>query len=112
MIKRETLLAEKRAARKMDYHPDLRTIHMLLDASLELVDSVDGGTKQRDWEQERNEVDKQVPLALFDMRTALLAGDVEKAKYITECIQEMVSAKLRNRKKWSWYQPRIEEEFA
>ena len=111
MIRRETLEAEKRASKKMDYHPTLQTVHMLLDASLELMDAVDGGAAQRNWERERLDLDKQVMLALLDMRAALLADDVKKALYITDCIQEMAGAKLRNRRRWSWYQPRIEEEF-
>lgn len=112
MIKRETLLAEKRAARKMDYHPDTRTVHMLIDASIELLDAVDGGTSQRDWAQQRREMDKQVVLALADLQAALVAGDILMATFIGELMAEMVSEKrLGWRKEWSWYQPRIEEEF-
>ena len=111
-IKRETIMNHRRVVNKMDYVPTAETIRMLCDGALDLLDKVDGGQAQRDWEQERYELDKQVQLALFDMRTALLVHDVKKALYITECIQEMVHAKLRNRRRWEWYQPRIEEEFS
>jgi hypothetical protein len=125
-IKRETILSHRRVVNKPDYVPTREVVRMLCDGALELLDQVDGGQDQRNWEQERYELDKQVQLALFDMRTTLLAGDVDdptsdiklraaiaiqKALYLTECIQEMVHSKLRNRRKWEWYRPRIEEEF-
>jgi hypothetical protein len=112
VIKRETLLAEKRAARKMDYDPSTSTIHMLLDAGLEMLDTIDGGTSQRDWVQERRTMDNQVMLALDDLQAELVAGDIERATFIVELMAEMLNEKrLGWRKEWSWYQPRIEEEF-
>jgi hypothetical protein len=117
-ITRQRVVEEKRVARKMDYHPTTQTVHMLCDSLLELLDTVDGGQDQRDWEQERAELDKQVRLALADLRVEVqhLADDSlhrrTKAMYTLDMIDEMLSAKLRNRKKWDWYQPRIEEEFA
>jgi hypothetical protein len=115
MIRRETVLAEKRVVNKMDYHPTRQTVNMLCDGLLEALDAIDGGQGQRDWEQERREVEKQTQLALADLRATLHIPmdtlSVNKAAYTLACIDEMLSAKLRNRRKWDWYQPRIEEEF-
>lgn len=131
MITRQRVLEEKRVARKMDYHPTRQTVHMLCDSLLELLDTVDGGQDQRDWEQERRQLDTQVGLGLLDLVEVLhniidnvpadlepavvnavpLLQDLSKAVLIAELIDQMVGEKLRNRKQWSWYQPRIKEEF-
>lgn len=115
MIKRETIMNHRRVVNKLDYRPTAETVRMLCDGALELLDALDGGAGQREWEQERRAVDSQITAALDDLAAALVtptARNVDKATYIAGCLREMVTAKLRNRRQWSWYQPRIDEEFS
>lgn len=111
MIKRQTVTSLKRASKKMDFHPDQRTVQMLCDALLEALDKLDGGQDHIDWTQERRTKDAQVKLAVEYVDACLARGDLQRARYAMECAKDMLAAKLAWRHDWSWYVPSIDEEF-
>jgi hypothetical protein len=123
MMKKQTVVEIKRAAKKMDFHPDVATIHSLSDSLLEAIDLLDAAHLNQG---ERHEV----RLGLDDLRNALSEGIVfahrhtttgsvqtmrffDKAVLISELIDEMLTAPPapKWRKRWDHYQPRIKEEF-
>lgn len=98
---------------------------MLVDQCLLLDDAVNGGQPQRDWAAERAAADRQVRLALDDLRAVIqplrdiqegaLVDETErvahKADYTAGCIDQMLRAKTAWAREWAHYQPKIEEEF-
>ena len=133
MIKRETIMAHRRVLNKMDYHPSTDTIRMLCDGALELLDALEGGPSIQARRAELTERERQVKLALTDLNVLLaeiqvaippdiepavveaepLLRDLSKARLMADLIIEMVKAKgPKWHREWSWYTPRIEEEFS
>jgi hypothetical protein len=96
---------------------------MLIDAALELLDMVDGGAAQRDWDTERKVQEAQIRLALIDLDATLANAEaaptgrerlrsVIQGRFTIDMIREMLAEKrLAWRKEWSFYRPRIDEEF-
>jgi hypothetical protein len=106
MMKRETLQAEKAAARKMDYQPSTQFTHSVIDSHLEALDLIDGGTKAANRTAE-------VRKALADVRDTIVAGETRKAHYMLGVVMsEMLSSDYRRYPTWEDQQPRIDEEFA
>jgi hypothetical protein len=122
----------KRVARKMDYHPTTQTIHALADTCLELMDKVDGGVDQKAIERGYQERERQLKLALVDIRVEVatiqenIPGDLEpavvegepllrdlsKVTYMLDLAQQMLRAKGPTwTREWAYYTPRIAEEF-
>jgi hypothetical protein len=123
MMKRETLQAEKSAARKMDYHPQRQFVHSVVDSHLEALDLLDGGTTAANRTAE-------VRKGLADVRTVLTgrldrleqaetyvglvdeAAAIRKAVFMLDVIsREMLSSDYRRYPTWADQQPRIAEEF-
>lgn len=125
-IKRETIMAHRRVVNKMDYRPTAETVRMLCDGALELLDELEGGPGVQALREEQRERERQVALALEDLnvwaREAYEAtysdgnlqtiDKVAKVRVGIELVREMLKAKgPKWRREWSWYTPRIEEEF-
>lgn len=133
MIKRETILAHRRVLNKMDYEPSRDTIRMLCDGALELLDALEGGPDTQAQRAVLAERERQVKLAVADLQALLveiqenvppdvepavveggpLLRDLAKARFTADLIVEMLKAKgPKWQNEWSWYTPRIEEEFS
>lgn len=121
MIRRETLMALRNASKKMDFNPDSRTVHMLIQAALELMDVVDGGNSHVRFERELH-------LGLDSLRQALQEGEThchtqpttgsasalvhfQKARYTVAVLDQMIRTKPDRRKPWAHYQEMVNEEF-
>lgn len=120
MISRAKLLKIKKILKEDHYDitDPTAVMHSLVDHGLECLDKIDGGAEQRDWAAERAVSDKQVRLALADIKAVLRPADssdmglsADRALYILDCIDQMLKAKLAWAREWSYYQPRIDEEF-
>jgi hypothetical protein len=114
VISREKLLAAKKELRKHNQStgplPDcVLDMHTLIDHGLECLDKIEGGAEQRDWAAERARSDKQVRLALDDLKAAI--DRPSKAFYIADCIDKMLKAKTAWAREWAYYTPMIDEEF-
>lgn len=124
-MKRETLQAEKRAAKRPDYHPSLSFTHAVIDSHLEALDLIDGGTTAANRTAEiragladvtaiLHDILDNVPV---DLEPAVIDGqplvtEVSKAVFILELISsEMLSTDYRRYGTWADQLPRIEEEF-
>jgi hypothetical protein len=104
-MKRQRLLVEKAAARKMDYHPTRQFTHSVIDSHLEALDLIDGGTKAVNRTAE-------VRKGLDDVFAAIMAGETGRALYMLGIINhEMLSSDYRRYPTWEDQQPRIDEEF-
>jgi hypothetical protein len=105
MMKRETLQAEKAAARERDYQPSRQFAHSVIDSHLEALDLIDGGTKADNRAEE-------VRKALDDVRDKIAAGETRKAHFMLGVVMsEMLSTDYRRYPTWADQQPRIDEEF-
>lgn len=109
-MKRETLQAEKRAAKRPDYHPSLQFTHAVIDSHLQALDLIDGGTTAANRTTE-------IRAALDDLRKEVAGGrgnplQLDKALFMIDLIsREMLSSDYRRYSTWADQQPRIEEEF-
>jgi len=125
VIGREKLQLIKRLLKEDRYDVSAevnQTMHSLVDHGLECLDKIDGGAEQRDWVAERAVADKQIRLALDDLKKVLSAplrtmnrdaGDdaCDRGRYISDCIDQMLRAKTVWAREWAHYQPKIAEEF-
>lgn len=125
-MKRETLQAQKRAARTPDYQPSLQFTHAVIDSHLQALDLIDGGTTAANRTAEVRTALADVAAALHDilgnisadLQPAVVDGapliaDVSRALFMLELIScEMLSSDYRRYSTWADQQPRIEEEFS
>lgn len=126
MMSRDKLRQVKSAARKMDFHPTTQLIHTLVDHGLEVLDELEGGRSTQELRAELKERERQVGLALDDLhvwaREAYAAtyrdgnlrtvDTVAKVRVGIELVKQMITAKgPKWRREWSWYTPRVSEEF-
>jgi hypothetical protein len=135
MMSREKLLALKKAARRKTAGMELpiATMHALLDSNLEALDQLEGGKTTQELRAELTERERQVGLALKDLRTELSEAErlaihdlpsfckadedegvraIHKSLHTVDMINEMLKATgPKWQREWSWYTPRIEEEF-
>lgn len=112
MIGRDKLHQLKSAARKPDFEPTTQLVHTLLDHGLEALDQMEGGKSTQELRTELVERERQVKLGLADLRAELERLGDAKALFTLAMVQQMFAAKgpawLRE---WSYYTPRIDEEF-
>ena len=113
LMQRQTLARLAKVARKMDYHPSRQEVITLVDHGLAALDEIDGGKSTIELRAELKERERQVKLALLDLGEALQTErNLEKGIYIAHLIMQMLNAKgTKWHNEWSWYQPRVEEEF-
>ncbi len=114
MMKRQTLHTWSKQVHAGDPLPtsDKQALNTLIDSHLEAMDIIDGGDGRRTWEQDRANWDKQIRLALADLRVAIeQLPDANKAIYILVKVDEMLASKLAWRKNWADMQAQIAEEF-
>jgi hypothetical protein len=131
MMTRDKLLALKKAARRKTAGMELpiATMHALIDSNLEALDQLEGGKTTQERRAELTERERQVGLALKDLREILTSQSLtdiggadwmcreaeqaaKKAVYILDMINDMLKATgPKWHREWSWYTPRIEEEF-
>lgn len=125
-MKRETLQAEKRAARRPGYHPSLQFTHAVIDSHLQALDLIDGGTTAANRTTEVRAGLADVTAVLHDildnvpvdLQPAVIDGkplvtDVSRAVFMLELIsREMLSTDYRRYGTWADQLPRIEEEFS
>ena len=125
-IKRQTITDIRRVVNKFDYHPTRETIRMLCDGALELLDLVEGGPGVQQQRAELAERERQVGLALTDLQNwadeawvlanregnPFVMRGAAKVRYGIDLVRTMLKAKgPKWKREWSWYLPRIEEEF-
>jgi hypothetical protein len=121
LMRRDTLQSLKRNMHKMDFRPQDQQFHALVDHGLAALDALEGGRDTIERKSELKERERQVSLALADLKAELEnvgtmpteeRPDVEKALYMLDLVDQMLRAKgTRWHREWAWYQPRIEEEF-
>jgi hypothetical protein len=116
MMSRDKLLALKKAARRKTAGMELpiATMHALIDSNLEALDRLEGGTSTQERRAELAERERQVGLALRDLEVSIRTEGASTAKqlYILDMINDMLKATgPKWHREWSWYTPRIEEEF-
>lgn len=126
-IKRETLNVLKANVRHKDFGEGEQVIYTLIDACLQLLDTVEGGPDIQAQRAALADRDRQVRLALKDIQDTLAKAwppgtfsgppqtvtAVLKAKFTVDLAIEMVKAKGPAwTRAWDWYTPRIEEEFS
>lgn len=106
--------------------------HSLVDSNLEALGELEGGQSTQEQRADLAERERQVKLALVDVRVqvgeildnvpadlrpAVVEGqelviDLQKLLYTVDLIEEMLKAKgPKWKNEWQWYAPRIEEEF-
>lgn len=108
-------------------------MHSLIDSHLEVLDQLEGGQSTQEQRADLKERERQVKLALTDLRIMVceiqdnvpgdlvpavvegepLLHDLSKAVFTIDLIDEMLRAKgPKWKNEWQWYAPRIEEEFS
>jgi len=98
----------------------MQLLHSLTDHGLEALDELEGGKTVQEHRAELQERERQIRLALKDLREILTLSprsprprvDVQKALFTLDMVEQMLKATgTKWRREWAWYQPRIEEEF-
>lgn len=134
MMKRETLLAwRKRARDSLQYASTRAEMLALCDHGLEALEQLAGGPSVLAQREELTERERQLKLALKDLRAGLnavldnipadlepavvqgapLIRDLQRTVLTVELMEEMLKAKGPAwRRQWDWYTPRLEEEFS
>src|SRR5271168_4884749 len=104
LMRRETLLNKKRAMRKMDFRPQIQEYHALVDHGLAALDEIAGGTSTIDQRADLAERERQVKLALADLReviTKIIAHEpvvveghlhvaIRKARFTLDMVDQML----------------------
>jgi hypothetical protein len=120
MMSRDKLLTLRKrvkAGETLDRDQALAVIDHGVAAYVEMQ----GGASAVERRRELAERERQVRLALADLREVLRPSarsprprvDVDRAKLILDLVDEMLAAKGPAwKREWSWYQPRIDEEFS
>jgi hypothetical protein len=126
LMKRETLMDIKRVVNKMDFYPTMDQFRALLNHGIAALDEIEGGDSVIKRRRELAERERQVKLALADLEATLEAATDEvtktgsvpvlKAVYKARLTAALINQMLKARgpawhREWSWYQPRIAEEF-
>ena len=119
MMSRDKLLTLRKrvkAGEALDRDQTLAVIDHGVQAYVEM----EGGASAVERRRELAERERQVRLALADLREVLTlsprsprprVGDV-RARFILDLVDEMLKAKGPAwHREWSWYQPRVDEEF-
>lgn len=128
MMSRQKLHEIKTGLRDGIVYPELaQLLHSLVDSNLEALDALEGGKTVQQHRGELQERERQIRLALKDLRAAITLNDghnhssydcsfdinrVGKAVFTLDMVEQMLKATgTKWRREWAWYQPRIEEEF-
>lgn len=131
MIGRDKLRYIKKLLREDRYDVSAeasQVLHALVDSNLEVLDQLEGGKSTQEQRAELKERERQVRLALADLRSVLhrahtsvevnwvnkdlVLADLAKGRFLLDMIEEMLKAKGPAwHREWNWYQPRIAEEF-
>ena len=114
MMSRDKLRQLKSAARRKTAGMELsiETMHALIDHGLEALDAMEGGQSVQEQRAQLKERERQIMLALADVREAIGPGP-SRALYTVDAIMTMLKAKgPKWTREWSHYRPRIEEEFS
>lgn len=125
-MKRETLHRLRAEAKRSGFEPSTQVLYALIDANLAVLDELEGGASVQEQRAALAERERQVRLALVDLREVLgraglaakferqedAVDEISRATLVCELIVEMLRAKgAAWGREWSWYQPRIAEEF-
>ena len=126
MMSRQKLQELKKTVRKMDFEPNLQTIHALIDHGLQALTELEGGPSVQAQRAELAERERQLGLAVADLRSVLMVVETDlrhrhepdllecagRALFMTALMREMLRAKGPAwHRQWDWYTPRIAEEF-
>jgi hypothetical protein len=131
-VSREKLQGLKRQAREAGFVPSVQVVHMLVDHGLAVLDELEGGKSTVEQRAALKERERQLGLGLTDLRVLIseivcavpvdvypavvegqpLVDDLARAVFTVDMMSEMLKARGPAwHREWSWYQPRIAEEF-
>jgi hypothetical protein len=117
MMSRDKLLTLRKRVKAGDALDRDQTL-AVIDHGVAAYVEMQGGASAVERRRELAERERQVRLALADLREVLRPRlmrhqvDLDRARLIVDLIDEMLAAKGPAwKREWSWYQPRIDEEF-
>lgn len=131
-MSRDRLRQIKASTKREGFEPSAQLVHSLIDHGLQVLDELEGGQSTIEQRAALKERERQVRLALVDLRVQLaeiqvnipvdvepaiiegqpLVDDLSKSIFTLDMVDQMLKAKGPQwHREWNWYRGRIDEEF-